>query len=140
MYLLASLIAMAGLHRLFPVAIVLHPPVTWGGVVFVGAGLALAAVAAVRFWRRGTSVHPFHPPTALVTDGPYRMTRNAMYLGLVIVLLGVAIWLGSVTPVLVIPAFMWAIQRRFIEPEEHRLADAFGPAYLEYRRRVRRWL
>jgi protein-S-isoprenylcysteine O-methyltransferase Ste14 len=106
----------------------------------MGLGLTVAAAAAFRFARHGTSVHPFHQPTALVTDGPYRITRNPMYLGMVIALLGIAVWLGSLTPLLVIPVFARLIQRLFITNEERRLSDVFGAAYHEYRNRVRRWL
>jgi protein-S-isoprenylcysteine O-methyltransferase Ste14 len=63
-----------------------------------------------------------------------------MYLGMVLALLGIAMWLGSLTPFVVIPVFTALIQRGFIRNEERRLTDAFGPPYAEYRRRVRRWL
>ena len=139
-YLLLSLLAMAGLDRLFPVATVLRPPFSYLGAALMGLGLAVAGAAALRFGHYGTSVHPFHQPTALVTDGPYRFTRNPMYLGMVLALLGIAVWLGSLTPFVVIPVFASLIQRGFIRNEERRLSDAFGPPYAEYRRRVRRWL
>jgi len=139
-YLLLSLLAMAGLDRLFPVATVLRPPFSYLGAALMGLGLAVAVAAALRFGHYGTSVHPFHQPTALVTDGPYRFTRNPMYLGMVFALLGIAVWLGSLTPFVVIPVFASLIQRGFIRNEERRLTDAFGPSYVEYRRRVRRWL
>ena len=139
-YLLLSILAMAGLDRLFPVATVLRPPFSYLGAALMGLGLAVAGAAALRFEHYGTSVHPFHQPTALVTDGPYRFTRNPMYLGMVFALLGIAVWLGSLTPFVVIPVFASLIQRGFIRNEERRLTDAFGPSYVEYRRRVRRWL
>jgi protein-S-isoprenylcysteine O-methyltransferase Ste14 len=139
-YLLLTVLAMAGLHRLLPVTTVLRPPLSYVGAALLGLGLAVAAGAALRFAHYGTSVHPFHQPTALVTDGPYRFTRNPMYLGMVVALLGIALWLGSLTPFVVIPVFASLIQREFIRDEERRLSEAFGRAYHEYRNRVRRWL
>jgi protein-S-isoprenylcysteine O-methyltransferase Ste14 len=94
----------------------------------------------MRFDRRGTPVHPFHQPTALVTDGAYRFTRNPMYLGLVAALLGTAVWLGSLTPFVVVPSFMVVMQELFIKHEERRLTEVFGQAYVEFRKRVRRWI
>ena len=90
--------------------------------------------------RRGTTLHPFGEPTALVTDGPYRFSRNPLYLSLALLLLGAAVYLGSLTPFVVVPAFVWAINASFIRPEEAKLAAAFGDAYRDYCRRVRRWL
>jgi protein-S-isoprenylcysteine O-methyltransferase Ste14 len=85
-------------------------------------------------------VVPFSDATVLVTAGPYRFTRNPMYLGMAGILAGTAIWLGSITPWLVLPAFMRLIAERFIAPEEAMLERAFGSRYREYCAAVRRWL
>ncbi|MGH8742056.1 MAG: methyltransferase family protein, partial [Burkholderiales bacterium] len=71
---------------------------------------------------------------------PYRFTRNPMYLGMSGALLGAAVYLGSLTPFVVVPAFMALLADRFIAPEEAFLERAFGQAYLDYKARVRRWL
>ena len=73
-------------------------------------------------------------------EGPYKFTRNPMYLGMAGILLGAAVYMGSITPFVVIPAFMALITERFIVPEEAKLEAAFGGQYLEYKKRVRRWL
>jgi protein-S-isoprenylcysteine O-methyltransferase Ste14 len=84
--------------------------------------------------------HPFSEAKTLVVRGPYRWTRNPMYLGMAAILLGFALYLGSVTPFIVIPAFMGLIAERFIVPEEEMLEKTFGQAYSDYKARVRRWL
>ena len=139
-YFLLSSLAMAGLHGLLPAATLLRPPFSYAGAALMGLGLAIVLAAALRFKHYHTSVHPHHQPSALVTDGPYRFTRNPMYFGMVFALLGIAAWLGGLTPFLVIPVFAWRIDREFIRNEERRLSEAFGPAYEDYRERVRRWL
>jgi protein-S-isoprenylcysteine O-methyltransferase Ste14 len=63
-----------------------------------------------------------------------------MYLGMTLILVGIALALGSLTPWLVIPVFIWQITVRFIAAEERKLEATFGNSYLEYKRRVRRWL
>jgi len=76
----------------------------------------------------------------LVTKGLYKYTRNPMYLGLLIILFGYGIWLGSITPFLALPLFYWLITTQQIIPEETILEDKFGVEYLDYKARVRRWL
>src|SRR5688572_10224484 len=117
-WLVLSLIAMAALHHFAPAARLIRPPWNWLGVVPIVAGVALAVSGVGLFKRRGTGIVPFSPATALVVTGPYRVTRNPMYLGMVMLLIGVAIMLGTLTPWLAIPPFAWWINRRFIAQEE----------------------
>jgi len=103
-------------------------------------GLLLGASALLGFHRRGTSHDPHAQPTALVTGGPYRFTRNPMYLGVTLVLLGVAFLRAAWPYALVPPLFLWAVRSAFVPREEARLEAAFGEAYAAYKRRVRRWI
>jgi protein-S-isoprenylcysteine O-methyltransferase Ste14 len=139
-YFLVALGLMALLDYVVPVLPLIVRPYRYAGAVFVALGLALAAWGALLFRRAGTGILPFSPATALVTRGPYRFTRNPMYLGMAAVLLGAALLMGSLTPFVVIPAFMALIADRFIVREEAMLETAFGAAYLDYKARVRRWL
>ncbi|MCB0182563.1 MAG: isoprenylcysteine carboxylmethyltransferase family protein, partial [Anaerolineae bacterium] len=82
----------------------------------------------------------FEESTALVTGGLYQVSRNPMYLGMVLILAGVAILLGSLTPFGVIPVVIILLNRNFIRFEEQSLAQTFGPRWVEYRQRVRRWV
>jgi protein-S-isoprenylcysteine O-methyltransferase Ste14 len=92
------------------------------------------------FRRADTTIKPFQESSALITSGPFRLSRNPMYVSMTSVLLGVALLLGSLSPFLVLPLLMVLIQRRFIVPEESMLAATFGDAYAAYVRGVRRWL
>jgi protein-S-isoprenylcysteine O-methyltransferase Ste14 len=109
-------------------------------VIAIVAGVTLAFTGASLFRRRGTGVVPFSPVTRLVTEGPYRFTRNPMYLGMVVTLAGAAITFGTLSPWLPIPLFAWWINRRFIAQEEVMLEEHFGADYLAFKKRVRRWV
>jgi protein-S-isoprenylcysteine O-methyltransferase Ste14 len=139
-YFLLSLLAMAALHFWLPIARIVPVPWSYGGSVLLILGIALAAIASGLFKRAGTPVIPFEPSTALVTSGPYRFTRNPMYLGLVLILLGAAMLFGALGAFLPIPVFVWIIQTQFIAGEERFLEEIFGAQYLAYKGRVRRWL
>jgi protein-S-isoprenylcysteine O-methyltransferase Ste14 len=101
---------------------------------------ALLAWSFARFWRARTSVLPFRPSTALVIEGPYRFTRNPMYLAMLCVYSGTALWFGLTGPLLVAPLVMLAVGRIVIAREERYLTRAFGDEYRRYRASVRRWL
>lgn len=103
-------------------------------------GLILAASGLISFKKAGTAIKPFEASTTLVKDGLYQYTRNPMYLGMVILLIGVASYLGSLTPYAVIPVFFLVIQECFIKHEEPFLENIFGQEYLDYKNNVRRWL
>jgi len=137
---LASLIVQGGVHFALPVLQVI--PVGWRllGILPIVAGLAMTVLADGRFKVAHTAVNPFQEPTALVTTGPFRYSRNPMYVGLLMILLGVAMTLGSLTPFLVPPIFAWVLSVRFIAMEEEKLERIFGEAYREYSGGVRRWL
>lgn len=139
-YFLLSIVAMAALHLLVPLVRWLPVPWNVAGVLPLAAGIALAVWADGLFKRHGTAVHPYAAASDLVTEGPFKLTRNPMYLGLVLALLGIAMLLGTVTPLAVIPVFVVIISRLFIRYEEGALEQTFGAAYVDYRSKVRRWI
>src|ERR1019366_2886926 len=112
-----------------------------GGLV-AAVGIAIAVAAFVRFRKVGTTVNPVDPSKAsrLVTDGVFRVSRNPMYLGLLLLLIGWAVWLGSVSPFVVPPLFVFAITVVQIIPEEQALSRNFGEQYVSYQRSVARWI
>lgn len=114
--------------------------ITVAMLAFVGAGLLVAG--AVSFHYARTTVNPFKPQDAssLVTSGVYRITRNPMYTGLVLVLLAWAVFLSALWPFLGPPVFILYVTRFQIQPEEKILVAIFGETYQEYTNRVRRWL
>ena len=107
-------------------------------LVLVGAATTLSAVG---FFRRArTSLVPIRPSTTLVSTGPYRFTRNPMYLGLAVVYVGIACWLGTLWPLLLLPVVLVLVGSLVIAREERYLEAKFGEEYRAYRARVRRWL
>jgi len=130
------------LHRTVPVRL-------WGDVPplarlvgwsLVGAGVLLAVGAVVLFRRAGTTPNPTRPTTALVLHGPYRFTRNPMYVGLGLCYLGATLLVNSAWPLMLFPVLIVLVQRWVIAPEEAYLERRFGAEYRAYRARVRRWL
>lgn len=110
-----------------------------GGVILV-IGLVLLVFAGGLFKKADTDMIPFKDVSALVTTGIYRFTRNPMYLGMALVLLGCAVTVGAATTLVIPPLFMVIIQFRFILPEEAMLRELFPEDYPAYCGRVRRWL
>jgi protein-S-isoprenylcysteine O-methyltransferase Ste14 len=106
----------------------------------LGAGLSLAGVASFR--RAKTTVNPTRPDavSTLVTSGVYRVTRNPMYLGFLLILLGWAAFLSNPLALIVAMAFVVYMNRFQILAEERALAALFGPPFSAYRAKVRRWL
>jgi protein-S-isoprenylcysteine O-methyltransferase Ste14 len=139
-YFFIAIVAMASIHWLVPLGRFLSWPWRWIGVLPILLGLAVATVAERQFKRAGTAVKPFEPSSALVTGGVFRLSRNPMYLGLVLVLFGLGIALGSAIPFVVVPVFVWSITVRFIGPEEKLMTEQFGDDYEAYKSKVRRWL
>jgi len=115
-------------------------PASSGGIVWVAAGLGLAASAAFQFHAIKTTALPMGTPTQLVTLGAYLWTRNPMYLGIVTALLGLAVMMGTLPYWLVPPVFFLIINRIHIPYEEAQLEAAFGPRYVRYKNAVQRWL
>ncbi len=111
-----------------------------GGSAVILVGLALLVIAGGLFKKADTDLIPFRDVSALVTSGVYRFTRNPMYLGMAIVLLGCAMTVGAATAFLVPPLFMLIIEFRYIRPEEDMLRGLFPQEFPAYCQRVRRWV
>lgn len=139
-YFLAALGMMAVLHTWFPVFQWLASPYRYSGIVVIVLSIGLILWAALLFKRADTGIVPFTPATSLVAVGPYRFTRNPMYLGMAGTLLGVALLFGTLAPLMMVPVFVLLIEWRFIRAEEAMLTVNFGEAYTAYKGRVRRWL
>jgi len=109
-------------------------------VAFAGVATSIMGVAAFR--RAGTTINPMRPEKAssLVSSGIYKLTRNPMYLGLLLVLLAWAVFLSNALPFIFLPAFIIYINQFQIGPEEIALSSAFGQEFEAYKSRVRRWL
>ena len=128
------------LDRAVPLTLTSWPlgvPIGWA---LVAVGVALMGSAVMTFRRAGTSLNPAKPTTRVVVHGPYRFTRNPMYVGWVIVYLGCVLLTNTVWPLVSLPVVLVLISRAVIAKEERYLAAKFGDAYRAYKARVRRWL
>jgi len=139
-YFAASVAVMIGLDIFLPVTKILSWPWTVVGIVPVTAGAALNLAADRAFKRHETTVKPFEVSTNLVTEGVFRLSRNPMYLGMVLILFGVALFLGALTPFAVCAAFGLLMNYRFVRIEERMLADKFGAEWRRYSAHTRRWV
>ena len=110
-----------------------------GGALILIA-IVLAMAAHQRFERAGTNVNPLRPVTALVLSGPYRFTRNPMYLGFVLLTVGIALIANALWPIVVLIPTLFVLHYEVIAKEERLLEARFGDEYRAYRRRVRRWI
>ena len=139
-YLITSLLAMAVLHYTLPLAKLLSYPLNLIGIVPLALGSAFNLIADAAFKRYGTTVKPFKESSALITTGVFRLSRHPMYLGMVLILLGVALLLGTLTPFVIVVGFAILLDWIFIRSEEKMLEAKFGRTWLEYKAKVRRWI
>jgi protein-S-isoprenylcysteine O-methyltransferase Ste14 len=133
-----------GLDRFLPIEVLFNIPKPFrywlGGTVVACAMLGLGAWSVLIMRRDGQSENPWKPTFNIIDRGPFRLTRNPMYLQMVIVCLGVGIALSNLWIFLLAPFCGWVLQRLAILPEEAYLEHKFGDSYLAYKERVHRWL
>lgn len=110
--------------------------------VLVVPGVVLDVGSLIAFLRHRTTVNPYTPEKSshLVTGGAYRFSRNPMYLGMLLVLTGVVVWIGNPLGLVLPPPFIMLLTVIQIVPEEKVLAVRFGQRYQDYKKSVRRWL
>ena len=127
-------------HAVFPLRLPLGGwslPMAFG---FVAAGVLLAVSGFRAMGRADTNVNPYEPTTALVTDGPFRFTRNPLYLALTLLYIGIALIVNTVWPILFLPAALLIMRYGVIDREERYLEQKFSEEYLRYKQAVRRWI
>jgi protein-S-isoprenylcysteine O-methyltransferase Ste14 len=139
-WLLLHAAAALALDRWLPLRTVIPSPWTHLALVPGLLGAALVLWCVVLFRLRRTPILPFTETTALVNAGPYRLSRNPIYLGLLLLLLGEVVLLGSLGPWLVLPSFWLILRQRFVLKEEALLRARFGATYEAFCHRVRRWI
>jgi protein-S-isoprenylcysteine O-methyltransferase Ste14 len=128
------------LHHTFPLGQWLAWPGSLAGAVIFLLGFGLSFAGRRRFLLSGAPLRPFEEGPALVTDGVFRYSRNPMYAGMLLMLVGAGVGLGTTGPLAVIPLFYVLLRWRFIRAEEASLERRFGRVYTGYKARVRRWL
>ncbi len=109
-------------------------------LTLIVGGLLLDGMAAGLFRRRGTAVEPWKPSTTLIIEGPYRFSRNPIYLGFAVTYVGLAVAMNSWIALILLVPCLFVIERFVIQREERYLSLKFGAAYDAYRQKVRRWL
>ncbi len=139
-YLIVSIVAMVGFHLLWPGMQLLPFPWNLFGILFLAIGCFLNLTADAAFKKRQTTVKPSETSSALVTDGVFRVTRNPMYLGFVLILVGIGLFMGSLTPFAVIPLLGVLMDVMFIRAEERMLEEEFGDRWVRYKDETRRWV
>jgi len=113
---------------------------TWIGRAAIAFGIVLMGVSFVMFQKHKTSVVPKRTPKTIITSGPYKYSRNPIYVADAIVLIGYVLTLGSVISFVLVPTFAWVIRKRFIDGEEAGIRAEFGQAYEDYCQQTRRWV
>ncbi|MES0879572.1 methyltransferase family protein [Roseibium sp. SCP14] len=140
-FLIAALLLYAG-AKLLPQLSLSFPGQSLIAALLVCAGILPGGQAVLAFIKNKTTVNPTAPDraTTLVTEGCYRFSRNPMYLGLLCLLLAMAAYFGTLTALIVVPAFIWFMTEFQIKPEEEALQNVFAQDYQAYLARVRRWI
>jgi len=139
-YFFVLLLIGIGFHLAYPALRIIHWPYNLIGLVPLSIGAWITIWADRMFKYRGTAVKPHLDPSELITTGPYRISRHPMYLGMVLVLTGIAIMFGSITPFLTPVVLTIVFQVKFIPFEEKTMERLFGQQYCSYKQQVRPWL
>ena len=113
---------------------------SWLAGLILITGFALVIWSAYFFWKKKTSIEPHHTPRALIVEGPYKISRNPIYLGMFLGVFAVALWSGALSGVLVVIIFPIIINARFIVAEENALRAQFGEAGETYLASTSRWI
>jgi protein-S-isoprenylcysteine O-methyltransferase Ste14 len=134
------MVAAAALWHASPAGTILYIPYKWiGGVLFIG-GFTIMMRAWYQFQKAETAIHPTAETTKILSGGVYRICRNPMYLGMLLMLTGMAFFMGDVVAFFAPAAFFLIIDKVFIPYEEEKLRRGFGDHYAAYLKRKRRWL
>ncbi len=139
-WLLAHMVAAWLAAKLAPIASWDASILKWVGAAFIVDGVLIMAWAGATMLAARTTVMPKRAPAALVTGGPFRFSRNPIYLGDALILFGWAVWLGALSPFLLVPSFMAVIHLRFIRGEAAGLKAAFPDEYAAWAAKVRPWI
>ncbi|MEE9447431.1 MAG: isoprenylcysteine carboxylmethyltransferase family protein [Arenicellales bacterium] len=112
------------------------------GWFILAFGVSIDIISLAQFHQNKTTLNPLKPDNAstIVATGMYRFSRNPMYLGMLIALIGWAVQMGNIAGFACLPLFVWIITQMQILPEERILKEKFGASYVDYLKRVRRWI
>ncbi len=112
----------------------------WLALLIIFYGIYLIIWSALTMRRAKTTLHPNHNPKHLVTSGPFALSRNPIYLGMLLISFGFHLFLGSVYGILAVVGLFFVLRQRFVEPEEIILRNEFGEEAQDYMQKIRRWI
>ena len=127
-------------HFIIPIHKLFYPPVTYTGFILLILGIILNIWTDRLFKVNNTTVKPHLDPNTLITSGPFKVSRHPMYLGMTLTLLGVAVIQGTVISFIFPVIFVVLMEILFIPLEESKLKSSFGQNYLDYLKKVRKWV
>lgn len=139
-YFLIMLILSVGLHFIFPLMKIIHFPYNLTGIILLFLGIYLNIWTDILLKKNETTVKPHKKPSCLICKGPFLISRHPMYLGMLLILLGVNVIQGTLLPFIIPIIFVIYMESIFIPMEEKILEDEFKEKYLQYRENVRRWI
>ena len=139
-WMLIAIIAMLILNFILPLSRIVPPLWNLIGLIFLASGMILNLIADNVFKQARTTVKPYQESSSLVTNGVFQISRNPMYLGMVLILMGIAFLLRSLSPFLMIILFAILIDRTYVRVEEQMLAEKFGAKWQAYKASTKRWL
>jgi protein-S-isoprenylcysteine O-methyltransferase Ste14 len=139
-YIFLSIVITILFHFLLPGKKIFFFPWNILGAIPLAFGVMINLSADKSFKKKETTVKPLEEPTLLITTGAFRISRHPMYLGFVMILLGLAVLMGSLTPYIVVLLFAIFMDVVFIRFEEKRIEEKFGQDWLDYKKKVRRWI
>ena len=127
-------------HQVVPLTIPGRPAIMWAGWFLALAGVGTLGWGALTLRRHHTTIVPHHAVSTVVTTGPYRFSRNPMYVGMTVAYVGASLAIASAWPLVALPIIVVAVNRLVIAREETYLRRRFGAEYEDFSSRVRRWL
>jgi protein-S-isoprenylcysteine O-methyltransferase Ste14 len=139
-YLLILLVCVIVFNYTFPIIQIFPTPWNAFGILPLALGLLITVGSDNQIKKAKTTIKPFEKPTFLVTDGWFSISRNPVYLGFILILVGVSILLGTLSPLIISVYFPIILYMKFIRFEEEMLANTFGEAWKTYNQKVRRWI
>jgi len=139
-YLLLTIVIQIVIHFVLPILRIIDFPWSLLGLIPLAFGAIINLKADNDFKKNNTTVKPYEESSVLLTNGIFRLSRNPMYLGFVLILSGIAIIVGSLPPFLVTLVFIIVMKKVFIDIEEHMLEKKFGDDWMRYKKNVRRWI
>jgi protein-S-isoprenylcysteine O-methyltransferase Ste14 len=137
--ILIAILFQIALHKLLPIMIIFEK-MYWIGIVAGFLGFFISTGSTLLFRINKTTMIPFQDSSFLITNGIYKYTRNPMYLGMLFVQFGIAIYFGSISPFIIPFLFIPIMNSRIIQHEELMLEKQFGESYMIFKNSVRRWI